>query len=530
MDESPLDIDALDIAALKALILDLLEQGVARDAEIAALRAENRRLKGLNGPPDIKPSGMDKKARSRAKAGWAANKRRRGKKKGSLKIDEKRVVTANAPKGSRFKGYEDYLIQDLICRPHTVLLRRERWLTPDGRYVVAPLPVGTRGHFGPELRRFILAHYHGLQTSIERLVTLLADIGVVISKRQIMRLLNDGQEKFVAENNAVLHAGLESAPWISVDDTGARHQHRNGVTTQIGNDAFAWFATSFSKSRLNFLSLLRAGHEDYVLNEAAFSYMAKRNLSGVVIALLAGAREQHFADEAGWLAELHRLGITGLKVNPDPIRIATEGALWGALFAHGLLVDTVILSDDAGQFNIGNHALCWVHAERLIHKLDTFTDHHRREKERIQARLWWLYADLKEYRNKPTRLRARQLARRFDALFTSKTGFVTLDRLLRRLHAKRDDLLVVLDHPQVPLNTNGSENDIRAMVTRRKLSGGTKSETGKQARDTFIGLMKTCRKLGISYWDYLGDRLNVPGATAVPGLPALVKQRCLEMA
>jgi hypothetical protein len=530
MAESPFDIDALDIAALKALIMDLLEQGVARDAEIAALREENRRLKGLNGPPDIKPSGMDKKARSRAKAGRAANKRRRGKKNGRVVIDEKRLVTAHAPKGSRFKGYEDYLIQDLICRPHSVLLRRERWLKPDGSYVVAPLPAGTRGHFGPELRRFILAHYHGLQTSVERLVTLLVDLGVVISKRQIMRLLNDSQEDFVCENNAVLHAGLENAPWISVDDTGARHQHRNGVTTQIGNDAFSWFATGFSKSRLNFLSLLRAGHKDYVLNEAAFSYMAKLNLSGVVTALLAGVREQHFADEAAWLAELHRLGITGMKVNPDPVRIATEGALWGALSHHGLLVDTVILSDDAGQFNIGNHALCWVHAERLIHKLDTFTNHNRREKERIQARLWWLYADLKEYRKMPTQRRAKQLARRFDALFTSKTGFVTLDRLLARLNAKRDDLLVVLDHPQVPLNTNGSENDIRAMVTRRKLSGGTKSETGKQARDTFIGLMKTCRKLGISYWDYLGDRLKVPGATAVPYLPGIVRQRCLEMA
>jgi len=530
MAESPVDIDALDIAALKALILDLLEKGVARDAEIAALREENRRLKGLNGPPNIKPSGMDKKARSRAKAGRSANKRRRGKKKGSLKIDEKRVVTADAPQGSRFKGYEDYLIQDLVCRPHTVLLRRERWLMPDGSYRVAPLPAGTQGHFGSELRRFILAHYHGLQTSVERLVTLLADVGVAISKRQIMRLLNDSQENFVAENNAVLHAGLETAPWISVDDTGARHQHRNGVTTQIGNDAFAWFATSFSKSRLNFLSLLRAGHKDYVLNEAAFSYMAKLNLSGVVIALLAGAREQHFADEAGWLAELRRLGITDMKVNPDPVRVASEGALRGALSHHGLLADTVLLSDDAGQFNIGNHALCWVHAERLIHKLDTFTDHHRREKERIQTRLWWLYADLKEYRKMPTRLRAKQLARRFDALFTSKTGFITLDRLLSRLHTKRDDLLVVRDRPHVPLKTNGSENDIRAMVTRRKLSGGTKSETGKQARDTFIGFIKTCRKLGISYWDYLGDRLNVPGATPVPDLPGLVKQRCLEMA
>ncbi|MCP5076356.1 MAG: hypothetical protein GY947_24060, partial [Rhodobacteraceae bacterium] len=352
------------------------------DGENAALREENRRLRGLKGPPDIKPSGMDKKARSRAKAGRAANKRRRGKKKDQVVIDEKRVVTADAPAGSRFKGYEDYLVQDLICRPHSVLLRRERWLLPDGSYVVAPLPAGTRGHFGPELRRFILAHYHGLQTSVERLVTLLADLGVDISKRQIMRLLNDGQEGFVAENNAVLHAGLESAPWISVDDPGARHRDRNGVTTQIGNDAFAWFGTSFSKSRLNFLSLLRAGHKDYVLNEAAFSYMAKLNLSGVVIALLAGAPKQHFADETAWQAELRRLGIADLKVHPDPLRVASEGALWGALSHHGLLVDTVILSDDAGQFNIGTHALCWVHAERLIHKPETFTDHQRREKKR----------------------------------------------------------------------------------------------------------------------------------------------------
>ncbi len=90
--------------------------------------------------------------------------------------------------------------------------------------------------------------------------------------------------------------------------------------------------------------------------------------------------------------------------------------------------------------------------------------------------------------------------------------------------------LVVLDHPHVPINTNGSENDIRAMVIRRKLSGGTKFETGRQARDTFTTLIKTCRKLGISYWNYLGDRLKVPGATAVPYLPGLVRQRCLEMA
>ena len=307
MTESPPDIDELDITSLKALVLELLEDQAALRAENAVLREEIRRLKGLSGPPDIKPSGMDGEARSRGKAGRAANKARRRAKKGRVAIDERRVVAAEAPAGSRFKGYEDYLVQDLVCRPYNVLLRRERWLTPEGAYVVAPLPAGTRGHFGAELRRFVLAQYHGAQTSVERLTRLLRDLGVDISKRQIMRLLNQGQEDFVAESQAVLRAGLEGAPWISVDDTGARHGDRNGVTTQIGNDAFAWFGTTFSKSRLNFLELLQAGHGDYVLNAAAFAYMHKRNLAGPVIARLAeapgnGCKSRRFASEGAWMA------------------------------------------------------------------------------------------------------------------------------------------------------------------------------------------------------------------------------------
>ncbi len=544
MSGSPPDIDALDFAGLKGLVLELLGKVADLERRVADQRAEIARLKGLKGPPTIKPSGMDKKAGSRAKAraGRLANKARRGAKKGRVSIDERRVIEAEAPAGSRFKGYEDYLVQDLHCRSHTVLLRRERWLTASGETVVAPLPAGTRGHFGPELRRFVLALYHRGQTTVERLTALLRDLGVDISKRQVVRLLNDDQEVFTAEAEAVLRAGLKSASWVSVDDTGARHGTRNGVTTQIGNDAFTWFATSFSKSRLNFLAFLRAGHRDYVVNDAALSYMRGRHLAGPLIARLAGAKEWHFADETAWMAHLEHLGIAALKVHPDPVKIATEGALWGAIAEHRLLAgpgdapggdpggDTVILSDDAGQFKLGHHALCWVHAERLIHKLDAFSQRQRREKERIRTRIWWLYADLKAYRENPSPRRRGELRRRFDAIFTTRTGFVTLDRLLTRIHANKAELLVVLDRPEVPLNTNGSENDIRACVTRRKISGGTRSEAGKQARDTFLGLIKTCQKLGLSTWDYLGHRLKVPGANHVPPLPELVRQRCLSTA
>ena len=197
----------------------------------------------------------------------------------------------------------------------------------------------------------------------------------------------------------------------------------------------------------------------------------------------------------------------------------------GSLVDHSLLSDAVIVSDDAGQFNVGHHALCWVHAERLIHKLTGFTDWHRRALERIRARVWWFYADLKAYCRDPTRPRKAALERRFDAIFTTRTGFATLDRLLERLHANKAELLVALERPDIPLHTNGSENDIRCQVTRRKISSGTRSEAGRETRDAFLGLMKTCAKQGISFWGYLGDRLMVPGAPPILYLPDLVRQQ-----
>jgi len=521
------DIDGLGTADLKRLLLEALAKIAELTAQNAALRGEIARLKGLKGRPAIKPSqpsGMEEA--TSPKPSSAPGKRRGGRGRQARVAVEDRVLTVPAPAGSRFKGYEIYVVQDLEIRPRAIRYRRERWLTPDGCTVVAPLPAEITGHFGPELRRFVLAQYHQGQVTVPRLVAQLRGFGLAISKRQVMRLLIAGQERFLGEAREVLRAGLSSAAWITVDDTAARHRARNGFCTQIGNAHFAWFGTTFSKSRRNFLELLRAGHQDYAINPEALAYMREHHLAGPVIARLAGHAEKLFADRRDWQAHLDRLGIATLKGRFDPVSVATEGALWGSVRAHGFLGGTAVVSDDAGQFDFGRHGLCWVHAERLVHRLDTFTERQRAAQQGVRALIWWFYRDLKHYKTNPSPRRRAELRARFERIFTRYTGFATLDRLLARLHAKKPELLLVLDHPQIPLHTNGSENDIRCQVTRRKISGGTRSDSGRDCRDAFLSLAKTCAKLGIAFWDYLGDRLAIPAPREVPYLPGLVRHRC----
>ena len=525
-------LEGLPLAELRELVGVLLAEvrrlrsgNAALLAENQALRDEVARLKGLPPRPPSRPSGMEEATGPELGGkGEAHSKQRRGTKRDRDAVTAERVLKAAVPAGSRFKGYEDCLVRDLRLSAEVVRYRRERWLTPSGETVVAPLPPGIVGGFGPELRRFILAAHAQGQVTTERLTALLNGIGVEISKRQVVRLLCAPLDDLVAEDRDVLRAGLATARWITVDDTAARHARGDGITTQIGDDRFTAFRTGASKSREAFLSLLRAGHTDYVISEAALDYMRGRCLAGSVIALLATHPAKAFADAPAWAAHLADLGIDRLAVTPDPVRIATEGALWGAILHHGLLTKTVIVSDDAGQFRVGEHALCWVHAERLVHKLVPATPEQRRAVELVRTLIWWFYADLKAWKRDPCPRRAAALRARFDRIFKRQTNYVTLDRLLARLHRRKHELLRVLRHPTIPLHTNSSENDIRACVTKRKISGGTMSTAGRTARDVLLGLMKTCRKLGVSFFRYLGDRLHVPGDVTVPPLPDLVRQ------
>ena len=365
-----------EIARLRADNAALHERAEAQRATIAALSAETQalrdevaRLKGLPPRPPSRPSGMEKATSRGTGKGGGRSRRRRGAKRDRDAATAEVVVKAAVPAGSRFKGYQDILVRELRLSAAVVRFRRERWLTPAGETVLAPLPAGIVGGFGPELRRFLLvAHAQG-QVTTERLAALLNGMGVEISKRQVVRLLTSRLDDLVAEDRDVLRACRATARWITVDAAAARHGRRDGVTMQIGDDRFTAFRTGASKSREAFLSNLRAGQDGCVINAGAPDYMRGRALAGPVVETLAAHPVKSFADEGAWRAHLATLGIDRLAVAPDPVRIATEGALWGAIEARGLLPGTVIVADDAGQFRLGEHALCWVHAERLVHKL-----------------------------------------------------------------------------------------------------------------------------------------------------------------
>lgn len=493
--------------------------------EHQAVKDELARLKGLPPRPPFKPSGMDKSTDAKEPETGSGKKRslrRRGNQLDRLKIDATVVMKADAPAGSRNKGFEDVVVQDLSLSAQVTRYRRERWETPDGKTIIADLDPAIVGGYGPNLHRFVLALHFSGQVTCERIVALLNGMGAVISKRQVVRLLTAKLETFRAEDQAVLRAGLGGA-YVTVDDTGERHAGKSGYTTQIGSHNFTTFRTGPSKLRLAFLSRLSGGASLYVINDAALDYMKERGLPLSTIGKFKEHKTQIFSSADDWEHHLQALSLHELKVAPDPVLVASEGALWGAIHHQGLLPDTVIVSDDAGQFRVGAHALCWIHAERLVHKLIPSNDKQRNAIEIAKRMIWWFYRALKDYKLTPSAEQAEILRARFDRIFKrASTGFATLDRLLRRLFRNKEGLLRVLERPEIPLNTNASENDIRAFVTKRKISGGTVSEKGRDARDIMMGLAKTCMKLKLSFYDFIGDRLGVPGPK-IPPLASLIR-------
>ncbi len=499
------------------------EQLHIQHEQIQMLKDEIARLKGHCPKPDIRPSQLEKpKPDDKEKDGKSEPGKRPGSgkrnKTAELIIHETKIIQpAVIPGGSIFKGYDDYVVQELILKSHNIQYRLERWETPEGGSVVGKLPGDTAGsHFGPTLRSYILQQYYHAHVTQPLIVEELREMGTDISEGQINRILTENKEDFHTEKKEILSTGLRVTGCVGTDDTGARHDGENGYCTYIGNEYFAWFESTESKSRINFLKLLSAGSVAYLINADASGYMTDEGLPEEQSAKLFNLMPAAFNTAEAWEICLKSPGITSGR----HIRIATEGALYADVIENGFNRNMAIISDDAGQFNVFLHGLCRVHAERTINRPVGFSDENRQVLELKRPQIWDYYAELKEYKCFPDEQKKAKLQLRFDEIFTGNTCFASLNQALKRIGRNKSELLSVLERPEIPLHNNMSENDIREYVKKRKISGSTRSDAGRRCRDTFASLKKTCRKLGISFWEFLKDRIS--GKKEIPFLPDLI--------
>ena len=439
-------------------------------------------------------------------------KRRRGRKRRSVReLQIKETIPlhpADLPEGARCIGHRDFLVQELNLEVQTLCYRRYRYRLPDGRRVTASLPEGVLGHYGSTLRSYVLYQHFQNHVTQGLIHEQLQDWGVIISEGMIDRLLSQGHEGFHAEKDGLLPAARPISKYFQADDTPARHQGHNGHTHCLCNEFFTSFTSTDTKSRLNFLELIRAPFEDYVLGGDACEYL---NFYGFPQRRLAELREQIgellvITGAEAWERQLAAWKIT----HAEHRRLLSEAAVWGSVMYHDLYVYQPWLSDDAQQFKLWGfmHALCWVHAERHVAELVPSNERQRAAQERVRTDFWHYYQRLKGYRAEPTPRKQAALARDFDRLLRRRTGWPELNEVLERLHGKKEELLLVLEHPELPLHNNRNEGDIREYAKKRKISAGTRSDLGRRCRDTFLSLKKTCRKLGVSFWSYLRDRIG----------------------
>jgi hypothetical protein len=519
-------------------LLNLVEElaGEVRElrAENQRLRDENNRLRGEQGQPRLraqtaKPAPTDVSSEAERRQ---ARPRTKGKKRDTLRIDREETLTidpAALPADAEFKGYEDVVVQDLVLRPDVIRFRKAVFYSPATRRTYrAALPAGYRGEFGPGVRTLALALAFGANVSEAKIRALLASVGVVLSAGHLSDLLIRDQAAFHAEKAAVYEAGLRSSPWQQSDDTLTRVNGRNHHAHVVGNPLYTVYLTTERKDRLTILDVLRnRAPRVYRVNEEALSYLATLGLPAAAGAAL---RQWPWEQDLTEDAVTDRLEATGPWLGPQQrtwVREATAVAAYQAQTDWPVV--RALLVDDAPQFKglTEDLALCWVHEGRHYRKLTPYLARHADLRRDFLTQFWAFYHELLAYQQAPTLAERRRLGHHFDDLFRTVTGYDALDARIAKTRARRASLLVVLDHPEIPLHNNAAELAARQRVRKRDVSGGPRTALGTQAWDTFQSLTDTTRKLGLSFYHYLQDRITAAGQ--IPSLAQIIADRAQDL-
>jgi regulator of replication initiation timing len=530
-----IDPNTIENESVRQIVIDLMnlvEKLSAQVAQLTAenqqLRDENKRLKGEQGKPKIRGN---KKAsdQSSEKERKESKSHDKSSKQGQLKIDREvylKVDRKQLPADAVFKGYEEVVLQDLEIQTDNVKFHKEKYYSKSMRRTyLAELPAGYNGQFGPKVRALVLALYYESGMSEPKILDLLLVMGLSISAGELSNLLIKDQDLFHAESAAIVKAGLSSAPWHHLDSTATRVNGINQHCHVLCNQLYSFYVTLPYKDRRSYLRVLLGGaaltfrygaQAVQLLTQLGVSAKWVEQLAGMLPAEVTLTEEQVTARlEEIW----PRMGPNVRKNILDALAIAAYHS------QTSYPIVNLLVCDDAPQFNLLTAllALCWIHEYRHYKQLIPRFSHHIALLQAFGKQFWQLYKGLQDYREHPTSTQAAALEAEFEQLFAHKSGYDQLDEYKARTLKKRDQLLMVLIHPEILLHNNPAELGARQRVRKRDVSLQARTPDGIHAWDTFQTLVATAKKLGINIFHYFQDRIL--GTGTMPALATLIREQ-----
>ena len=528
------DIDSARKAIVRLfnLVEELKQENQGLREENQRLRDENQRLKGEQGKPKIKANQRPKKRSARDHSSERERRRPKPRQKRSkvatIRVDREQVLKVDPeqlPPDAEFKGHEAVVVQDIKVKTDNVRFLKEKYYSPSKRQsYLAELPAGYAGEFGPGIKSLTIVLYFGANMTEPKILEFFHNVGTQISAGQLSNFLIKEHTDFHAEKDSVFEAGLRSSPWQHIDDTGTRVNGQNQHCQILCNPLYTAYFTTEHKNRLTILDVIQNYRErTYRFNSETYQLLETFRLPAWMVRRLKTFPQDTVLSAAKFLSLLK----TQLPdLGPQQRRRVLEAAGVAAYHAQSEFpVVRLLVCDDARQFKwlTDELALCWVHEGRHYKKLSPYVSYHRQLLEEFRQRFWRYYKQLRAYQTHPTPTEHERLAQQFDELFSTVTGYDALDERIAKTKAKKDNLLRVLDHPEIPLHNNPAELGARQRVRKRKISFGPRTVEGIQAWDTFMTLAATAKKLGVSFYAYIYDRVSC--AYHMPSLAELITQQ-----
>jgi len=497
-------------------IIEILSEDInTLKAEIQKLRDEINLLKGEQTKPKILGSKKndDMSSENERKERNPLKTRDSNARKDKIEIHHTeicRVDKSILPNDAVFKGYSCVTIRDIIVEPWNTKYKREVFYSPSERKTYSgDLPDGVKGEFGPGIQTHVLNLYHVANVSEPKIHELLENMGILISIATISRIITENNDLFHEEKSDIFKSGLNSTTYQQIDDTSARVNGNNWYTQIICNPYYAAYFTVPHKNRETILDILLCGNEKmYCFNDEAFKLMEMFNVSRFWVEKLSSFEGETCTNEEMNLKMDYVFSPTGHKNTKTRVFEACAIAAYHQM--TNIPVVTTLLSDDAPQFSklTLQHAHCWIHDGRNYKKLRPTVPYYKDKLKAFLDRYWDYYAKLCDFKISPDAEVANLLEAEFDQLFSTITGYQQLDERIRKTKEKKKSLLMVLTMPEIPLHNNAAELAARVKVRKRDVSLQTVTDKGTKANDTFMTIVQTAKKLSVSAYAYIYDRVS----------------------